>query len=64
MCVMFGSAHIYSDSGEWLSEPFRFNLYLGSGEMLLISTLLASAVLVILFMKKHRTDFNFFHNLR
>jgi hypothetical protein len=41
MAVMFGSEHFYVDTGRTLSEVERFNLYLGSHEMVFISAVLA-----------------------
>ena len=41
MVIMFGSPHLYEESEKPLSELTRFNTYLGSVEMLLISFMLA-----------------------
>jgi len=41
IAIMFGSGHTYMDSHMYFSEPDRFNLYLGSIEMLIISIILA-----------------------
>lgn len=48
IAVMFGSMHNYTASGERLSEPARFNLYLGSTEMLVLAALLASTGLFLM----------------
>jgi len=62
VAVMFGSTHLIKLNHELLSEPEKFNLYLGSIEMFLISTILAVSS-VFLFLKngkfsrlKIRTD--------
>ena len=41
MAIMFGSAHQFIADNSRLTEPNRFNLYLGSYELLIISTILA-----------------------
>ena len=46
MVVMFGSFHIHADSRNGLSELVRFNTYLGSIEMLVISFILAGLSLI------------------
>ncbi len=46
MAVMFGSAHSYLTTDEWLTEPVRFNTYLGSYEMLGISAILLAGSLI------------------
>jgi hypothetical protein len=46
MVVMFGSFHIYVGSQNGLSELVRFNTYLGSIEMLVISIILAGLCLI------------------
>jgi hypothetical protein len=46
MVVMFGSFHKYADSQNGLSELVRFNTYLGSIEMLVISIILAGLSLI------------------
>lgn len=52
MVIMFGSWHVYADTNLRVTEPVRFNTYLGSMEMLLISTILAGLSLFY-FIKKH-----------
>lgn len=54
IAVMFGSMHYYTDSGDRLSEPARFNLYLGSTEMLVLAALLASSGLFLMLRKMDR----------
>ncbi|NOU17230.1 MAG: hypothetical protein HOO91_06690 [Bacteroidales bacterium] len=56
MVVMFGSFHIYSDSMNPLSEPERFNTYLGSLEMLTLSLILALGSLI--FMKRNEKRYS------
>ncbi|BDX39484.1 hypothetical protein CYCD_28390 [Tenuifilaceae bacterium CYCD] len=51
--IMFGSFHIYSDSKNPLSEPEKFNAYLGSTEMLVLS--LALAICSLIYMKRTKT---------
>jgi hypothetical protein len=46
MVIMFGSMHIDLNSNLRVSEPERFNLYLGSMELLIISIILAGLSLV------------------
>ncbi|MBI4838472.1 MAG: hypothetical protein HY806_04890 [Nitrospirae bacterium] len=41
IAVMLGTDHFFTETGIRLSEPDRFNLYLGSGGMLIISIILA-----------------------
>lgn len=48
MAVMFGSMHVYSASGERVTELDRFNFYLGSFIMLLLSSGLAISGMIIL----------------
>lgn len=55
MAVMFGSYHYYTISEKGLSEPERFNMYLGSYEMLIISILLAG-VSVWLYLRKYNAQ--------
>ena len=50
MVVMFGCLHEYADTGMKISEADRFNTYLGSVEMLIISIALLAASIV--FFKK------------
>lgn len=52
MSVMFGSMHSFSGTGEPLGESQKFNLYLGSFEMLTISALLASVILFFMLREK------------
>jgi membrane protease YdiL (CAAX protease family) len=51
MVVMFGSTHIYNN-GIKLSEPERFNIYLGSVSMVIISVILALISLAFWIKKK------------
>ncbi|MBN2708477.1 MAG: hypothetical protein JXR46_05480 [Calditrichaceae bacterium] len=53
MIIMFGSSHIYSNTTLRVTEPERFNLYLGSIEMLIISIIMAGLSLLY-WIKKHR----------
>lgn len=46
MVVMFGSMHIDSNTNLNVTEPERFNLYLGSIEMLVISIIIAGLSLI------------------
>ncbi len=46
MVIMFGSRHIYTDTKIALTEPVKFNTYLGSKEMLIISIILAFGSLI------------------
>jgi hypothetical protein len=55
MAVMFGSKHIDLKDKLIVTEPGRFNLYLGSIKMLIISTIMAGLCLVYL-IKKYRTQ--------
>jgi len=57
MTVMFGTLHSYTISGERLSELSRFNLYLGSAEMLTLAALLASVGLFLMVKKKIKVQF-------
>jgi hypothetical protein len=41
IAIMFGSSHAYSKTDLFVAEPERFNVYLGSTEMLIISTIMA-----------------------
>lgn len=41
IAIMFGSSHIYLNTNMSVTEPERFNLYLGSIEMLIISIIMA-----------------------
>ncbi len=65
MVVMFGSMHIDSTTNLRLTEPERFNLYLGSIEMLIISMIIAGISLIYWIKKvqptkqRHRLQ-NFF----
>lgn len=45
--IMFGSNHQYIDTRLSVSEPERFNIYLGSFEMILTSSILALASLLL-----------------
>jgi hypothetical protein len=45
VAIMFGSSHTYSDSYMYISELDRFNIYLGSTEMLISSGILAGLCL-------------------
>jgi len=49
--VMFGSNHIYADTALKVSEYDRFNLYLGSTEMLFIGIIM-SGLMLFLWRKK------------
>lgn len=51
MAVMFGSSHEYLYGHSRLSEPERFNIYLGSFEMMVLSTLLFVISLIFLVRK-------------
>jgi len=53
MIIMFGSMHSYTGTDMAVSEPDRFNLYLGSTEMLLLSGLLA-AVFGLIWLSKSK----------
>jgi hypothetical protein len=50
IAVMFGSSHVNLNTHTYLGEPDRFNLYLGSPEMLFISLVLG--LLFLLYWKK------------
>lgn len=52
MAVMFGSDHIYTETGVAVSDYVKFNIYLGSAEMLIISLVLAGISLFL--MLRHR----------
>jgi len=54
MVIMFGSFHIYSDSMNPLPEPDRFNIYLGSIEMLTLSLVLALGSLIYMKRKEKK----------
>jgi hypothetical protein len=41
IAIMFGSSHTYLKTNMYVTEPERFNLYLGSPEMLIISIVMA-----------------------
>lgn len=56
MSVMFGTLHYLPVSGERLNEPDRFNLYLGSPGMLIITALLASSALFLMLRKMTRLN--------
>jgi hypothetical protein len=47
MAVMFGSLHLDIQTNLWLKEPVRFNHYLGSMEMLVLSVILAGLCCVV-----------------
>jgi hypothetical protein len=51
MVVMFGCKHVDLNADQQLSELTRFNFYLGSVEMLVVSFVLAGATLFILINK-------------
>jgi len=51
MTVMFGSMHIYSETNLRLTELERFNTYLGSAWMVIISALAAGLTLLYLIKK-------------
>ena len=51
MAVMFGSSHTYLNNDMPPSEADRFNLYLGSTEMLIISSIAAGSFLVYWIIK-------------
>lgn len=53
IAVMFGSWHVNLDTNMGLTEPVRFNTYLGSVEMLIISGVLA-VFFAIYWMKKRQ----------
>ena len=55
MVVMFGSKHIDLNSNLRVTEPERFNLYLGSIEMLGISIVLAGLSLTY-WIKKYKSQ--------
>jgi hypothetical protein len=46
MIVMFGSMHLDSNTGLRVTEPERFNLYLGSVEMLIVSIIITGISLI------------------
>jgi hypothetical protein len=48
MAVMFGSYHVYTETNLPVSEYMKFNIYLGSAEMLIISFILAGVSLFFL----------------
>jgi hypothetical protein len=45
MAIMFGCYHGYAETNQRLTEPERFNLYLGSNEMLILSFVLSLVAL-------------------
>ena len=51
MAVMFGSIHVDTETGKNLTELRRFNLYLGSVEMLVISIIVAGLCILYLIKK-------------
>lgn len=53
MAIMFGSMHTYVKTNLELSEYERFNLYLGSTEMLIISIIM-TGVFVAYWIRKYR----------
>lgn len=53
MAVMFGSMHTDSQTDLGVPEPERFNLYLGSNEMLIISIIMAG-IFVAYWIKLYR----------
>ena len=55
MVVMFGSMHIELNTDEYVTEFERFNLYLGSIELLIIAIILAG-ISLIYWIKKYRTN--------
>ncbi len=50
---MFGSHHFFRETGVRLTEPERFNMYLGSNELVIVSFLLA-LMTAMLFLKKSK----------
>lgn len=56
MAIMFGSAHQFISNNSRVTEPDRFNLYLGSYELLIISTILVG--LSIILLMKNGTAYN------
>ena len=52
VAIMFGSSHTYLKTNMYVTEPDRFNMYLGSTEMLIISVILAGIFLAV-WIKKH-----------
>lgn len=55
MSVMFGTLHVHSDTDLRFTELERFNTYLGSVEMLVISFLLAGLTMIYLVRKKSQS---------
>lgn len=53
IAIMFGTSHTYIESDLYVTEIERFNLYLGSTEMLIISIIMAGVFLAY-WTKKHR----------
>jgi hypothetical protein len=56
IAVMFGSWHVDMDTNKYLTEPARFNTYLGSAEMLIISGVLAILFAVYLVKKTQKQE--------
>lgn len=55
IAIMFGSRHTYLDSQMYFSEPDSFNMYLGSIEMLIVSSILAGFFLAY-WIKKYNSQ--------
>lgn len=53
MSMMFGNHYFYTETNQRLTEPERFNLFLGSNEMLIIAFFLA--LISFIFFKKRKT---------
>jgi len=54
MVVLFGSSPYWIESGNRLTEPERFNMFLGSNEMLATSIVLAGISMIHLLWLRHR----------
>ena len=52
MAVMFGSYHVYTETSVEVSDYMKFNIYLGSAELLIISIVLAG--ISLFFMARHQ----------
>jgi len=57
MVIMFGNMHTFSRSGLQLTEPERFNLYLGSTEMLILSFIISGSCFIYCFKKLDTNSF-------
>ena len=53
MAVMFGSSPRYEGTGMGMTEPEKFNMFLGSHEMLIISGILGIISLIYMVRKDH-----------